>query len=213
MSSKVEAFVKLQELRQENARLRRIQELKEKYGVYFYRPHLKQHKFHTAKAIGRYLRTGNRFGKSESGICEDIAWCMGGRVWYKDAFDIYDGERNVAVRHEGGADHPFIRAGIPNRPVKGLLIVADWGVSQRIFTNRDGSHEQLGKLFRFLPALSIGRITTTQGGYVEQVEILRPDEFGGGSSTLTIDTIEAYKRNKLSADQGGLGKGDFLILW
>lgn len=199
--SSVPSALELHQLRAEAARLKRLRELRESYGLNFYRPHWKQHLFHICQAVGRYGRTGNRFGKSEMGIAEDISWCMGGRPWYRETFDILDGEGNVREHHVGRRDHPFITCGIPQRPVKGLLIVVDWDMAKRIFTNREGSYEVFGKLWRLLPTEAIGKVTNGgRGDRIEKVEIKRPREFGGGSSTLSIDTIESYKHNKLGAE-------------
>lgn len=197
----VEAQLKLTELRQQNAALRRAKTLRESYGINFYQPHAKQHKFHVCGATGRYGRTGNRFGKSEMGIAEDIGWCMGGRQWYREAFNIKDGQGNIVESHPGGREHPYVTCGIPQHPVKGLLIVVDWDMAKRIFTNRDGSDSSTwGKLFKLLPRDAVGKVSLSRAGNVEQVEIKRPREFGGGSSTLSIDTIQSYKNSKLGAE-------------
>lgn len=196
-----EATLKVNELRQENERLRRAKKLRESYGINFYQPHAKQHKFHICNATGRYGRTGNRFGKSEMGIAEDIGWCMGGRVWYREAFDIRNGRGEVVESHPGGRSHPYVTAGIPQHPVKGLLIVVDWDMAKRIFTNMDGSDcSTWGKLFKLLPREAVGKCRPNRAGNLDQVEIKRPREFGGGSSTLSIDTIQSYKNSKLGAE-------------
>jgi hypothetical protein len=204
--------ITLAELRRERDLLLRQRKLREAYGINFYRPHWKQHKFHITDAVSRYARTGNRFGKSELGIHEDVAWCMGGRVWYREAFDIMGTEKVihpdgtweyvpvVKEHHPGGLSHPYVTRGIPGRPVKGLLIVVDWDMAKRIFTNNEGSWETKGKLFKAIPREAIGKCTLSRGGHMEKVEIKRPNEFGGGSSTLSIDTIESYKHNKLGAE-------------
>lgn len=196
----IEAQLRLNAAKAENERLTRLKFLRESYGINFYRPHAKQHLFHTTDVTSRYGRTGNRFGKSEMGICEDIAWCMGGRTWYQSEFDVVDGNRKVVYHHPGGKDHPFVTVGIPNRPVKGLLIVENWKKAKQVFTNREGSRDMWGKLFRFLPDEFTGKITRSTGGDIIQVEIKRPAAFGGGSSTLTIDTVQSYKNSPQSAE-------------
>lgn len=195
--------------REENERLRRAKALRAAYGINFYRPHAKQHAFHTCDAVSRYLQTGNRFGKSECGIAEDIAWCMGGRVWYRESFDIL-GTRKVGTSYEnyvkehhvGSRDHTHIRKGIPDYPVKGLLLVVDWDKAKEVFTNETDDPKTKGKLFKLLPKDAIGKVHRSRGGHVELVEIKRPIEFGGGSSTLKIDTIESWKHNKLGGESG-----------
>lgn len=207
-----EVAFRLNELRREKALLLRQRQLREQYGLHFYRPHWKQHKFHICDAASRYGRTGNRFGKSEMGIHEDVAWCLGGRIWYREAFDVLGTEKVVnpdgswewvpvvKEHHPGGHAHEYVTRGIPGRPVKGLLIVVDWDMAKRIFTNNEGSWETKGKLFKAIPREAIGRCTLSRGGHLEKVEIKRLTEFGGGSSTLSIDTIESYKHNKLGAE-------------
>lgn len=194
------AQIELQQLRRQNDALKRAAALRAAYGINFYVPHAKQHKFHTCAKTGRFLRTGNRFGKSECGIVEDIAWCLGGRIWYRETFDILDGERNVVVHHEGRRDHPFVTSGIPKHPVKGLLLVVDWDMAKKVFTNQTDDAKTCGKLFKFLPKEAIGKVHISRGGHVDQIEIKRPSEFGGGVSTLTIDTIESWKHNRLGGE-------------
>lgn len=194
------SLIHLQHAREENERLKRAVNIKQANGLYYYRPHAKQHKFHICQATGRYGRTGNRFGKSEMGIAEDLAWCMGGRVWYREAFDILRGNRTTVERHPGGRNHPYITQGIPKYAVKGLIIVVDWEMASRIFTNCTGAYETWGKLFKLLPKHLVGDIKTVGRGHISEIEIIRPEEFGGGSSVLTIDTIEAYKHNRMGAE-------------
>lgn len=193
----IETLVEIASLRQENARLRRAKELRESFGINFYRPHAKQDKFHSSSATGRYGRTGNRFGKSEMGIIETISHLLGQRLFYKEEFDVVDGEGKVVRHHEGGEDHPLVRQGIAQRPIKGLLIVVDWDMAKKIFTGREGSYETWGKFFKFCPKNSVGKIGLSRGGHIETISVKRPD---GGESTLFIDTIESYKHNKLGAE-------------
>lgn len=199
LDAPVETLVNVAALRQENARLRRAKELRESFGINFYRPHAKQDKFHSSVATGRYGRTGNRFGKSEMGIIETISHLLGQRLFYKEEFDVLDGEGNIVRHHEGGEFHPLVRQGIPQRPVKGLLIVVDWDMAKKIFTGREGSYETWGKFFKFCPknAIPKGGVGLSRGGHVESISVTRPD---GGVSTLFIDTIESYKHNKLGAE-------------
>lgn len=200
-SANGDAFAKAVLLKAERDALLRIREIREANGLAFYRPHLKQHRFHTSLATARYLRTGNRFGKSECGIAEDIAMCLGGRLWYRSAFDILDGEKCVAIRHPGGHNHPLVTAGIPQRPLKGLVLIVDWAKAKEIFTGRDGSFDTWGKLWKLLPRESVGKIFTGgRGDRIEKIEIKRPAEFGGGVSTLSFDTIESYKHSKIGAE-------------
>ena len=128
-----------------------------------------------------------------------MAYLRGERIWYKQAFDVLNGKREVMERHLGGAEHPLITQGIPDHAVKGLLVCSSWKKSKEIFTNEDGSYENLGELFQLIPRDALGAITHVQG-YVTQIEVRRPPERGGGSSILYIDTVEGYKHAHLSAE-------------
>lgn len=194
----VDTFSELQVQRRLNEKLRRAKRLREENGILFYRPHEKQDKFHSSNAVGRYGRTGNRFGKSEMGVAEDVGWLRGQREWYKYKFEILNGKKEVVRYHDGHENHPLVRQGIPQRPVKGLLLVVDWDKAKEIHTNRDGAYETWGKLFKFLPQDSIEKVTLSRGGHVVQIHVRRAD--GNGTSVLFIDTIESYKHNKMGAE-------------
>lgn len=193
-------FVELAELQAENERLVKIKKTVQSNGILFYRPHAKQHAFHVCRATGRYGRTGNRFGKSEMGIAEDIAQCRGGREWYRYAQEIKDGSGRVVEAHPGGFDHPYVTCGIPRRPIKLLILVVDWEMAHKVFTNREGAYETWGKLFKLLPADAIHDVKLSRGGHVHEVYVKRPKEFGGGVSSITFDTIESWKHNKLAGE-------------
>lgn len=190
------------ELRQEKQKLLDIRSFRQQNGLDFYRPHAKQHAFHICTATGRYGRTGNRFGKSEMGTGEDAAYCIGGRLWYKHKFDVLNGERKVVYQHPGGDNHPYVTAGIPQRPVKGLILVVDWDKAAEIFTNMEGDFRTWGKLFKLVPSSLISKVIKNRQGYVVQVNIKRPDEYGGGESVLCFDTIQSWKNNTLAAESG-----------
>jgi hypothetical protein len=197
----VEALARITEARAEQERLRRQRHLIQSYGINFYRPHAKQDKFHAAgDKTGRYVRTGNRGGKTKCGAAEDVAWCLGGRVWYKNSFDVLDGERNVVRHHVGSQNHELVTKGIPKHPVKGLLIVNDWDKATEIFTSRAGSYDNWGELFKLIPKEALGRPHVSRGGHVDQIPIKRLTEFGGGESVLYVDTVESYKHASMSAE-------------
>lgn len=208
----------LAELRRKRDALVRAKQLREAYGINFYRPHSKQHRFHEmGTATGRYCRFGNRTGKTVCGAAEDVAWLLGGRTWYKSSFDILatrpkgalkaeervmsvEFETYVHSRHEGSEKHSLVTKGIPQRPVKGLLVVADWDKAKEIFTNRSGSYENLGELFQLIPHDALGKVHLSRGGHIDMIEVKRPAEFGGGSSLLYIDTVESFKHAWRSAE-------------
>lgn len=205
----IEALARVAALEQEARNLRELRALRQDNGLAFYRPHLKQHKFHVADFTGRYLRTGNRFGKSDCGICESLAHAGGGRIWYRQPFDILGTRKTesgiyetyTVEKHLGGFDHPFVTLGIPQRPVKLLILVVDWDMAKKIFTNREGSYEVWGKLWKMIPKSWIGKVSTGgRGDRIEKIEVIRPEDFGGGSSSITFDTVESYKHNRVGAE-------------
>lgn len=166
------------DLQQKVRNLRRQKKIRESAGVYFYRPHPKQDKFHEAgKFRRRYVRTGNRFGKSQMGSAEDIAWCMGERVWYPE-------------------DDPRRYVGIPKRPVKGCIIVQDWKKAKDIFTNRDPGAD-IGKLFQFLPADKFVGVGLAHGS---NVNCIRIKSKWGGVSSIFLETVKSFKGNKMTVE-------------
>ena len=198
---RVEAMARMNELRAEKERFHRAKQLRQSYGIDFYRPHAKQDKFHAAgHKTGRYCRTGNRGGKTKCGAAEDVAWLLGGRTWYKHSFDVLDGGRNVVRHHAGGQNCELVTKGIPAYPVKGLLLVNDWDKCTEIFTNRVGSYENWGELFKLIPRDALGRPHVSRGGHVDQIPVKRLTEFGGGESVLYVDTVESYKHANMSAE-------------
>jgi hypothetical protein len=196
---------RLVELRKRKETLARIKALREAFGLDFYRPHAKQDKFHRAAHVaGRYCRTGNRGGKTKCGAAEDVAFCLGYRPWYRHKFEVKDGKGNVVRVHDPVAnpeDFALITLGIPQRPIKLLLIVTDWDKSNEIFTNNVGSYENWGEYFQLIPTASIhGNPHKSRGGHIDRIDIARPAEHGGGVSSIYIDTIESYKHAKMSAE-------------
>ena len=91
-------------------------ELVKKFGLMYYKPHEKQAKFHSAAEFRfRLGRCGNRFGKSDMGVSEDLGFALGERVWL-------------------AKDDPLRYLGIPQHPTKGLVICADDDKVDEIFT-------------------------------------------------------------------------------
>lgn len=197
----IETLAHLAELRQENESLKRAQALRESYGINFYTPHAKQDRFHSVGNItGRYARFANRTGKTVCGAAEDVSWCIGGRVFYQNSFDVIDGQRNVVRSHVGSKGHPLVTKGIPQRPVKGLLVCSDWDKAKEIFTNREGSYEMMGDLFQLIPREALGKPHVSRGGHIDMIPIKRLTEFGGGESLLFLDTVESFKHAWRSAE-------------
>ena len=152
--------------------------LKKDYGLLFYQPHPKQDAFHAAgDKKRRYVRTGNRFGKSTMGAAEDSAWAIGERPWYPKG----DPRRVV---------------GLPKRATKGLIIVADWDKAKEIFTNPvDGASR--GKLLQYLPKHSIVKLTRNNAGVIAQIDV---KSIHGGISSIHLDTVKSYKSNPMGQE-------------
>jgi hypothetical protein len=167
-------------------------------GIAFYRPHDRQDKFHIANYKHRYLRTGNRFGKSECGCAEDAAQARGERTWYKYPFDVYGRGMKVVRRHEGYPDHPYVHLGIPQRPTKGLIICADWDKAEEIFTSLelDEFGVPKGKLVRMLPQGTWDKELNGQGNVAK----ILVESIWGGTSTIYLDTVKSFKGNSLGQE-------------
>src|SRR4029077_21016018 len=99
-AANLEALEMAARLQAKKERLARAKELQQAYGIDFYRPHWKQDRFHAAgHKVARYCRTGNRGGKTKCGAAEDVAHLLGGRLWYRNSFDVLDGTGKVVRRH------------------------------------------------------------------------------------------------------------------
>lgn len=156
-------ILKLKELELEKKRI----ELVKSNGLAFYKPHPGQDAFHRAGSrIHRMVRCGNRYGKSTMGCAEDLAWLLGERTWYP---------KTDAAR----------RLGIPQRPVKGLVITTDWDKVDEIWTSQKGEG---GKLWKFAPNGFIIGTKRNHSGAIETVEC-------ANGSTLRFDTVESFKKN------------------
>lgn len=170
---------------------RRRAELYAQNGILSYRPHAKQSQFHENGHFHyRYARTGNRFGKSEMGAAEDVAFALGYRPWYP----IGDERRT---------------RGIPKHPTKGLIITTDWDKSKEVFTQcfeddetvrDDGSRssgQSLGKLFKYIPKSSLGPCTKNHSGYID---CIRVRHISGGWSAIHLDTVKSFKQNPVGQE-------------
>lgn len=172
----MDQFDKIDKFEKERKAARKRQ-LREEFGLPYYEPHKKQAAFHAAgKYKGRYLRTGNRFGKSDCGAAEDCAWLLGERVWLPK-------------------EDPVRILGIPNYPVKGLLICQDWQKAEEIFTSTV-TGEREGKLFKYLPKRFVE--TRRKNKYITEISVPRLD--GKGTSIIYIDTEASYRQNPLGAE-------------
>ena len=75
-------------------------------SLYAYKPHDKQHAFHTSTAYSRLYIGGNRSGKTTGGVVEDCYWLM--------------------------KRHPYRRLPLPEGPIRGRAVAVDfsYGVAQ-----------------------------------------------------------------------------------
>jgi len=168
-------FEELLRLRSLRADLMRLKAAQKENGIAFFRPHPAQQRFfEAAHKKRRYVRTGNRWGKSTAGAAEDIAWCMGERIWLDES-------------------DPMRYHGIPQRSVKGVLICSDWSKAEEIFTSQvDG--EGRGKIFKLLPQNAFAGVDKSAGGEICAIHIRSK---WGGVSTLYIDTVRSFASNPM----------------
>lgn len=164
-------------LRRELQLERRSAELRRENAIAFYTPHKKQKLFHSSAGFRyRYARTGNRFGKSEMGSAEDVAFALGYRPW------IPEGDQNRTL-------------GIPSHPTKGLIVTTDWDKSKEVFTEQEGSN--IGKLFKYIPKAALGQPTRNHSGAIDRIPVRH---ISGGWSVIHLDTVKSYKQNPLGQE-------------
>lgn len=153
--------------------LKRKESEAETLGVATYHPHPKQDKFHRLGRFKfRYLRTGNRFGKSDCGSAEDVAWALGYRPWYPEG---------DPARYEG----------IKKKPNAILILCTDWGKADEVFT-REVKGSKQGKLWKWIPKDAFVRRDTQHSGEINQITI---KSIWGGESVIIIDTVNGWKQN------------------
>jgi hypothetical protein len=159
--------------RKKNELLQQRVEIVEDFGLLSYKPHPKQDRFHRMGAKSRRgAFCGNRFGKSTMSCAEDCGWLMGERVWYP---------RTDPARY----------VGLPQRPVKGLVLTTDWGKVDEIWTSERG--DRPGKLWTMLPTDFVKSKRRNHAGCISEVECVN-------GSTLSFDVVEAWKRNPMSQE-------------
>lgn len=163
--------------RRELALEKRAVELLRENQVTFYNPHEKQAAFHANACFRyRYARTGNRFGKSEMGAAEDVAFALGYRPWVP--------EGNV-----------LRTLGIPTHPTKGLVVTTDWDKSKEVFTEQEGTN--VGKLIKYIPRSALGQPTRNHSGAIDRIPVRH---ISGGWSVIHLDTVKSYKQNPLGQE-------------
>lgn len=158
---------------------RAYEKLRAENGILFYEPHPKQDEFHRAGGfMRRYVRTGNRFGKSHMGVSEDIAWALGERPWYEE-------------------DDPARIEGIPQKSNSILVLAQDWDQVHKIFTCYERGQSQ-GKFFSLLPKDSIAeKPKKSKSGVVSEIKVYSKH---GGISTITFDTVKSFQANPMGQE-------------
>lgn len=132
----------------------------------YYCPHHKQDLFHRAGTYKyRGLFAGNRFGKSHCGAAEDVAWCRGERSWYP-------------------VGHLARKAGIPNHPVKLLVITTDWDKVKEIWTGPEG------KIWKYMSEKEISGCKTTRN-HSGAIDNIRWEN----GSLISFDTVRSFSSN------------------
>lgn len=155
-------------LRLEQQKLQLIKD----FGLAFYRPYPKQDAFHAAGNFKlRMYRAGNRSGKSTMGCAEDCSWLLNYRPFYPEG----DARRT---------------AGIPQRPVKLLVITTDWDKVDEIFTTQKGEG---GKLWKMLPRGFVKSTRRNHAGAIETIEC-------ENGSLLRFDTVKSFQTNPQGAE-------------
>jgi len=164
------------------------------HGIAFYRPHEKQHAFHSSCAKRRGFFAGNRTGKSECDAAETVAWAVGERTWYKSSFPIYgmrEGKKVVVAFHEGHEDHPLVRSGIPRYATKQLIITTDWKKVDEIWTSPRG--DSPGKLWKFIPTSFEVQSKRNHEGIIDQL-------FFNNGAVIRFTTEQAFLKNPQSSE-------------
>jgi hypothetical protein len=175
MTTKSTALAELNQLQKELNLLRQEELILSANGLKWYDPAGWKHDlFHQKGDFKfRYVRCGNRFGKTEMGVAEDVAWALGERPWYPK-------------------DHPARYAGIPRRKVRLLIIVESWKKADDVLTNFDS-----GKFWKYIPKASFVDTENDHGG---NLQTIRVKSIWGGNSLIKIDTIATYRLSPQSME-------------
>ena len=176
-------------------------------GIALYRPHWKQHLFHSAKTKRRGLFAGNRFGKSQANAAETAAFMLGERPWYKVPFPVYDVEhdlgrnrhRIIRSYHPGDSTHPLVHQGIPSYPTKQLIVCTNWDKVHEIWSSQE--NERPGKIWQMLPK-GWAKGYANHEGVISEIH-------GSNGSFLKFLSVDAYKRNKLTAESSDFDRVSF----
>lgn len=149
--------------------------------LWFWKPSPKQLKFFEQSGIKRRAGfCGNRFGKSELGVIEDVCWLIGFRPFFAEG-------------------HPLRSKGIPKHGVKGLVIAEDWDKVKEVFTNKD-SKDRYGKFYQFLPEDFIKHEHKNEKGVIDVITVTSIVDGVERESIIYFDTVRSYKQNPASAE-------------
>jgi hypothetical protein len=105
------------------------------------------------------------------GAAEDCAWLLHERPWYPP-------------------NHLARTGGIPQHPVKGLVITIDWDMVDAIWTSERGTE---GKIWKFLPPELIKSKKRNHSGAIDTVECTN-------GSLLKFDTVKSYMANPMGSE-------------
>lgn len=149
--------------------------------LWFWKPSPKQLLFFVHAATKRRAGfCGNRFGKSELGVIEDICWMIGYRPFFPEG-------------------HALRYLGIPKHGVKGLLIAEDWDKVKEVFTNNE-SADRAGKFYQFLPEDFIKHAHKNEKGVIDIITVTSMVDGVERESVLYFDTVRSFKQNPASAE-------------
>lgn len=147
--------------------------LLKRFGLLAYRPHAKQELFHRAANYKRRMvRAGNRFGKSLMGCAEDLAYCYGERVWMPK-------------------DDPARKLGIPDHPVKILVITTDFDVVDSVWTSQRQTPP--GKIWQLMPEGFVKKVERNSSGVIDHI-------FFANGSSITWNTVKSFQNDPLSLE-------------
>lgn len=164
------------EVRKEILRLHQAkEEMYRQRKLWFWVPSAKQMDFFVHSDVPRRAGfCGNRFGKSELGVVEDVCWLIGFRPFFPEG-------------------HPLRYLGIPKHGVKGLVVAEDWDKVKEIFTN-DDSAERRGKFLDFLPEDLIIKKHRNEKGIIDQFTVRSEVHGTIRESIIYFDTVKSFKQ-------------------
>jgi hypothetical protein len=143
-----------------------FKEMSKQYPLNFWFPYEQQEEFIRAKNKMRLFIGGNRIGKTESGIIEDVSWCLG--------------ERRYLQPHD-----PDFKTPIPP-PVHGLITTESLG--------SEGTAKKVieAKLKRFVPAADLKSTKKNQQGVTVHWEFKNGSSLSVMSYEQEVEKFEGF---------------------